>query len=185
MEMNNMPKVLFHASSNTNIEVLEPRAITIRNKDEGAVVFATDDKAYSSMFIVPSDDSWTKKSGYQFGNDPKLWITIIADEIRYRESDKGGAIYTLPIDTFINDTDKKGSEWISRIPVKPIKKEVFSNGLDAMIENGVIVYFVSETKFKEFGSGPHNPKERFKLLSQLQSENEKRGFLNPILSRID
>jgi len=37
---NMKPKVLYHASQNREIDVLEPRADTVRDKAEGPVVFA-------------------------------------------------------------------------------------------------------------------------------------------------
>lgn len=53
------PPLLYHASQNTNITTLEPRALTVRNVDEGPVVFATPDKKYVTTFLVPTDDNWT------------------------------------------------------------------------------------------------------------------------------
>lgn len=175
-----MNEELFHASQDSEIEVLEPRAITVRDKREGPVVFATEDKAYSTMFLVPSDDTWTIKGGYRLKEDERLWITIIGDEKRFRETDKGGAIYTLPKNNFVTDPNYGTSEWISKTSVIPLSKEVFSSGLDAMIQNRVIVYFTSPEKFQEIKKSSPNPIERFPLLKELISENEKRGLENPI-----
>lgn len=174
---------LYHASENTDIEILEPKAITFRDKNEGPVVFATPDKAYASMFLTPTDDSWTIKSGYKFNeDDEKLWITIIGDEKRFRENDKGGAIYTLPKDTFLAEP-KRNSEWVSKTSVKPLKKDIYTNSLDAMIDNNVIVYFVSPEKLEEIKKISHDSSERFGVLKELESENERRGLENPVQYR--
>lgn len=44
---------LFYASSNKEMESLEPRQENLKNIKEGQAVFATPDKAYASMFLVP------------------------------------------------------------------------------------------------------------------------------------
>lgn len=127
-------KFLYHGSSNKNIEELVPKAITIRNSDDGSVIFATPTKSRASLFIVPSDDSWTNKSCF---ND--INYHLISDKERYLKLDNGGAIYTLASDTF--ESDEKGNEWISRVSVKPIDKEIFKSGVQAMEKYGVKIIF--------------------------------------------
>lgn len=132
------PKFLYHASSNRNVEILEPRAESIRDPNEGPVVFATPNKTYASMFLVPSDDSWTSKGQFN-----EQYYHAISDEKRYKKLDKGGAIYTLKPDTFETDLTKsmKQREWMSKKSVKPVKKEVYESGLEAMKQLGVRVIF--------------------------------------------
>lgn len=127
-------KFLYHGSSNSSLNILVPKAITVRDSKEGLVVFATQARARASLFIVPSDDSWTNKSCFNGVN-----YHLIADKDRFLKLDKGGAIYTLNSDDFT--TNSKAKEWVSTIPVKPIGKEVFKSGIDAMNKYGVKVIY--------------------------------------------
>lgn len=168
---------LYHASENQNIKVLEPRAVKTRDPNEGPVVFATDDKAYASMFLVKSDDSWTLKFGLGNNGRDCNWFICINDKDKYLNADHGGAIYTLPKNQFfIKPKPNSIPEWASKQRVKPLKKEIYSSGLEAMIKNGVQVYFTTP---KQFESLKANRETRLKDLKNLISENEKRGLESP------
>ena len=58
------PKFLYHTSQNHDIGVLEPRAESVRDPNEGAVVFVTPNLPYATMFLVNSDDIWTSQSRF-------------------------------------------------------------------------------------------------------------------------
>jgi len=165
----NKPRVLYHASPNKNIKVFQPRNESIRDPKEGLVVFGTPDKAFASMFLVESDDTWTQKS--RFSN---VYITIINSKRKYQKMDKGGAIYTLSSNSFECDL-KKGigkKEWFSKVPIKPISKEVYSSGLEAMLDNEVQVYFCDKMSFQKIiNSKDHG----HSILKNLTSENKKQG----------
>lgn len=141
------PAVLYHASSNKNIKILEPKAESFRDSDEGPVIFATPDKGYASCFLVGTNDSWTQIG--RWGGEDTAWNMIISDEKRFKKLDVGGAIYELPADSFYCDLNKGTgkSEWVSKISVKPIKKETCESGLKEMLKNGVNVFFVSKMIF--------------------------------------
>lgn len=145
-EITEKPKFLYHASSNKEIEIFEPRNESVRDKNEGPVVFATPDKAFASMFIVPVNDSWAKLSKFNGEN-----YIIISDEKRFKNLDHGGAIYSLPCKTFKTDPQKSknGREWTSKERVRADDKIIFNSGLEAMKENNVKVYFVDEPTFKK------------------------------------
>lgn len=149
------PRFLYHASPNRNITLFEPRADSIRDPAEGPVVFATPDKTYASMFLVPTNDSWTSKGRWNGG-----YYEVISDAKRYHDLDKGGAIYTLPADTFSCDLAKSlgDKEWVSRQPVKPVAKVVFASGLEAMCAHGVKVVFVTPAVFTRFRRLLHSGK---------------------------
>jgi len=166
------PEFLYHASTNRSISQFEPRAESIRDANEGAVVFATPSKEFASMFIVNTDDRWTKKSRFN-----GVYVTIISDKDRFLASDKGGSIYTMSSDTFTTDEGKGmgATEWVSKQPVKPTKKEDYESGLQAMLELGVQVYFVDESTFTQIKTAPDHG---FKIICDLKSENEKKG-INP------
>ncbi len=170
------PAFLYHASDDINISEFEPRAESIRDPAEGPVVFATPSKAFASMFIVKTNDTWTKKS--RFGSDNSdVFVTVIADRERFLQRDKGGSIYTLSSETFETDPSKGmgKNEWVSSKPVKPVKNETYSSGLDAMIDLGVQVYFVDEAKFREIKEASDRRLDVVPLISGLRPENQARG----------
>lgn len=160
------PPALFHASPDTKIEVFEPRAESVRDLQEGKLVFATADKRVAAMFLVPSTDDWAQKS--KFNNDP---VAVISDRQRFEQLDKGGAIYSLPPESFKSDPVKGmgESEWVSKEPVRPLGKEVYKSGLQAMLGLGVAVYFVDTETYQKIRSAEDHG---FEILSSLKPENQ-------------
>lgn len=163
------PSVLYHASPNREIMQFEPRDEHVRDISEGPVVFATPHQDYASCFIVAINDSWSQIS--QFNS---VRVVVILDKNRFENEDNGGAIYTLPIDTFIYE--RRGGakdEWTSREPVKPIGKQMYESGLEAMLDNGVQVYFVDAPTFGRIkGANDHG----IGILRTLTSENQKQNI---------
>ena len=145
-----IPKVLYHSSPNINIDIFEPRKEKVRDPEEGPVVFATPDKALAAAFLVRTDGSWVKIGRFSDGQIQTAWHLITKSKRRFRRRDKGGAIYHLPATGFTFDLDKGmgDMEWTNSNSVKPIKKEVFSSGEQAMKDLGVKVYFVDKKTFK-------------------------------------
>lgn len=163
------PTFLYHASQNKDIKIFEPRAESVRDINEGPVVFATPDKVMASVFIVSTNDTWAN-SGL-FGS---VHYFVCGNENKFRNIDKGGAIYTLPANTFQNDPSKGlgTREWTSKISVEPIKIELYESGLEAMIDMGVQVYFVSQEKFEDIQRSQDHGNE---ILRNSISENQKRN----------
>ena len=137
------PSALYHGSSNREIARFEPRSEKVRDPQEGPKVFATSDKRMASAFIVGADDSWAN-SGMHNG----VPYLVISDRQRFEQLDQGGAIYHLPPDTFETDPNKGlGTvEWTSSESVEPFHKEEHQSALEAMLEQGVQVYFVDPEK---------------------------------------
>ncbi len=173
-------KKLYHASSNKEIEILEPKAESIRDPNEGPVVFASDSKEYATCFLVSTTNEWSRISRYSSSKHPPIYVMCISDEKRFRKLDKGGAIYHLSPIGFYLDESKGSIEWTSKKSVKPIKKELYDSALDAMIENGVIVYFCDELTLSDLKKDPSDVERGMRILKSLVSENEKRGLENPI-----
>jgi hypothetical protein len=140
------PPFLYHASTNTNIVVFEPRVARVRDPAEGPRVFATPDKRVAAMFMTPIESSKVEIS--KFGDEAVMIISGTRED--FIAHDKGGAIYTLPSDTFTTDPHRgmKETEWVSAVPVKPIAKEIYPSSLQAMLDLGVRVIFVDEASFK-------------------------------------
>ncbi len=143
------PEMLYHASPIRDVEEFEPRAENYRDPQEGPVVFATPDKTYASCFLVKTDGSWVNIGRYSEKGVIGRWHMIVSDKERFMRADRGGVIYSLPVDSFIFHPDRNMAEleWTSAVSVKPVKKDFFESGLQAMLENGVDVYFVDQATF--------------------------------------
>lgn len=145
-----------------------PRDGNKRHKDEPAQVFAALDKAFATIFLHPFDD---RKMASGFMND--VPYTLVGDMGGFLAQDTGGAIYTLPSDSFTFDPDLGVGykEWTSSAPVKPTGKEEYDSALEAMLDNGVQVYFADMDTLRHFREA--HGEAKFKLIESLQSENQK------------
>lgn len=78
-------------------------------------------------------------------------IVICSSPENYLPNDKGGAIYTVPANTFKQSPQEglEDSEMVSGVSVKPISKKVYTTSLDAMKKMGITIYFVDENKFNK------------------------------------
>ena len=153
---------MFHASSDRKISEFLPKAESVRDENEGPVVFATPDEIYASCFIVPTDDSWSQISRFDGAQ-----TFICSDRKKFMQLDKGGSIYSLASETFVTDPEKsRGTrEWTSEEKVKPVDKKDYESGLQAMIEHGVKVYFVDAETFKKINEAEDHGLEILKTLT--------------------
>lgn len=163
------PPFLYHGSPHKGIEEFEPRISKGTGEEFGAMVYATPDLATASAFLAEVKKEW---SAGRFGDTFYVLIPFPREE--FIKNDKGGHIYVLPSDTFESDP-KRGLgeyEWASKTSVKPTKKIEYPSALDAMLENGVQVYFVDDNTYKQIKeSNDHG----FSILKNIESENQKRG----------
>ncbi|MCP3659041.1 MAG: hypothetical protein GY830_01465 [Bacteroidetes bacterium] len=165
------PRILFHASNNRNIKVLEPRNIKKRNKNEGPVIFATANLDLATIFLSQFGDRYAKSGSYDWKN----FHYIHKDKEEFLKKDKGGAIYIVPSDSF-HSIPEKGlgrHEWVSKKKVKPLYKIEFDSALEAMIDLGIQVFFVDEETFAKLKSS--KGEEHMKIIRKLKSENQKRN----------
>ena len=159
------PKTLYVAAQTKGIKELVPIKGNYRDKNEGAVIFATPDKALASIFLIKNhNDSWTNL-GY-FGGI--LYVVIKMDRDEFLKKDRGGSIYEVSSDDFDYKVDlgMGDKEWTSSKPVKPLKETFYTSALDTMIENGVNVYFVDKETFENIKN----------------SEDHGRGILGSLVS---
>jgi len=145
------PKVLYHASPNREIDIFEPRRVGYRDPNEGPVVFATPDKALASIFMLKTDEKWSKIGRFTDNGVTTPWHLVVSSRRRLKKADSGGAIYSLPPKTFDNSSQAGmgETEWVSKVSVKPLKKEVFESGVEEMIKLGVEVFVVSRKELKK------------------------------------
>lgn len=167
-DMSMKPRTLYHGSQDRNIQEFQPRAIGVRDPNEGPVIFAAIDPGLASIFITPT---------YQYGKSGRFCSTcpyyyVFSDKEKYQNIDKGGSIYFLPIDSFTTNPSKGvgTNEWVSKELVKALFKIDFESSLQAMLNFGVQVFFVSSEIFEQIRSSSDNGKS---ILLGLQSENEK------------
>lgn len=161
---------LYHTSPSRDIEEFQPQANSVRDSKEGSVVFGARDLALASTFLVEADDSWTERG--TFGG---AYYFVVSDGEKFKSSDKGGALYVLPNNTFECDVNKGMGdlEWTSEQGVKPVDKTVYESALDAMINNGVQVYFIDQGTFSKIQQAEDHG---LSILQSLESENQKRGI---------
>jgi hypothetical protein len=164
------PPKLYHGSPDRNIEVFEPRISKGSGEAYGPLVYASPDLAISSAYLADIPRRW---SSGQFGDVPYALITVPRDE--FIANDKGGCIYVLPTETFEPDRGLGSAEWASTVPVKPVEKLEFPSALDAMLDHGVQVYFVTPEQHAQIRSSPDHG---LSTLNSMTSENQSRG-VNP------
>ena len=146
--------VLYHGSSNSMIEVLEPRQSHVRDNTEGEVIFASPSIKIASCFLFRWDDSWVNLTISSNDEDKSDFTVrmIISDRKEFNKRDRGGSIYLLPAENFTFEEDKGLGvyEWTSQDKTIPYGKIVFSSSLDAMTKLGVKVYFVTSEQFETY-----------------------------------
>lgn len=155
------PDVLYHASVNNDIAVLDPKTSEERLSHYGNLLFATPYKALAAMFLAPKTQALEVT---KFGDTFALVAASSAEE--FIEKDLGGTIYTLPSDSFATHQDltMQDTEYVTKESVTPIDKEVYATALDAMRRSGVRVYFVEASVLKDIRSADDHG---LKILSEL------------------
>src|SRR5438552_2602336 len=136
--------VLYHGTSYDHIKELEPKRKSYRDEGEGELLFATPSLEMASVFMAES-----KHYGSGLHNGIP-YAYFIEPREEFLERDKGGYIYILPGDKFKSDPQKGLGEyeWTSEEKVKPVGKIEYPSVLDAMIKNGVQVYFMNEETYR-------------------------------------
>ena len=160
------PPLLYHGSAHKELKELQPQGKSHR-AEEGELLYATPDLAIASIFLVSGAHYGCGK----FGEVPYAWI--IADRDEFISNDKGGHIYVLPSDSFeINQGRGLGNEeYASKEPITPIKTIEYPSAIDAMIENGVQVYFIDQKTYEKIQASKDHGQS---IYSKLKSENQKR-----------
>ena len=130
--------------------------------------YATQDLATASIFLL----SGVYYGCGRFGETQYTWI--ISDRDEFIRNDKGGHIYVLPSDSFeISQGRGLGNyEWASKTPVKPVRTIEYPSALDAMIENGVQVYFIDKEMHRRIEASDDHGRS---IYNSMESENKRRG----------
>lgn len=162
------PPFLYHGSP-YKIEELEPQTKPHREKEEGKLVYATSELTDAIMFLQKTD-----LTGHFIINNEKIaYAIIVGDKEKFMERDKGGHIHILPSDKFKPSSHKgMSNEWVSNEGIKPVEVKEYNSALDAMLENGVQVYFVDEPTYQQIRRAEDHG---YSILRSLESENKKRN----------
>jgi uncharacterized pyridoxamine 5'-phosphate oxidase family protein len=74
-------------------------------------------------------------------------------------------------------------EYNTKRKIKPIDKKIYKSSIDAMLDNGAIVYFVTRKQHKDFNKIIKNSDKKavedrklFGFFDKIKSENEKRNL---------
>lgn len=170
-ETREKPPVLYIATQTAGLQELSPREGRNRGGDEGAVIFSTPNKELASVFLIEGhNDSWIQ-IGY-FSDIPYVAICMSREDFLNR--DHGGTMYEVPSDTFNYDPNlgMGDKEWTSSEAVNPTNETDYPSALDAMIENGINVYFVDRQTFDAMNAANDHG---FSILLPLTSENKLRN----------
>lgn len=153
------PEFLYRGTPNRNAQQFIPKE-TVGSR---VVVTATAHKEAATQFVVPNEELPIKMVCIE-----GIYYYLCADKEAFLRLDKGGAIHTVSVTGFEPVPQIGADIWINPNPVTSISYEEVSSGLEAMIDAGVQVYFVSPEvlqKFKTFSN------ERREILQGLISEN--------------
>ena len=168
-EKKEKPPFLYHGSPH-RIEELQPRTKPHREKEEGNLVFATSEVADASMFLYKA----ALTGHFLIEGKNVAFAVIVGSKEEFLKKDRGGHIHVLPNDTFQPSPHKGMSdEWVSKESVKPVKILEYDSALDAMLENGVQVYFVDNLTLQKIRDASDHG---YSIFQSLESENQKRGI---------
>lgn len=145
--------VLYHGSSNKNINILFP---VKDNVEEEPVVFATQSLKLASCFMIKWNDSWANLTISRDYIDQSKFdvIFVISDKLKFYEEDQGGSICVVPSHNFKFDRNKGLGvyEWTNPNCVKPLLQFDFDLALEAMKTLGVKVRFINSEQFEHYSS---------------------------------
>jgi len=144
--------IVYHGSKNIELITIKSMGIKKQNSQDAPRLYASPSKAVASVFIVPWDDSWAYFGKF---SQEEPYSFVCGDKNKFFEMDKGGAIYTLDAKSFVwrNKGLRENECWISQ-DVVPLDKIILKSALDAMIENGVRVFFVDNETWQKIKKSP-------------------------------
>jgi hypothetical protein len=136
------PPFLYHGSTKGDITEFVPQISTGSGEQYGQLVYATPSLAVASIFMAKEYIRQPWSAGMYNG---KLCAFIPIPKEDFQKRDKGGHIYTVASDTF-STQEGRGlgeNEYGSTEAVKPVSVTHHTSALEAMLKEGVQVYFVT------------------------------------------
>jgi len=156
--------IVYHASQNKNLVIIEPKKTLSNNVYIGDYVFATKNKLLAYMYLTTNGYPTLMNPGT---NHPNIVICAKIDE--YIKNDTGGAIYGLPSNNFMSSPQLELNEYevVSKIAVVPLSKTEYSKTLDAMSAVGITIRFTDEKTFNKLLKS----KKQLELVQNLDKYN--------------
>lgn len=138
--------VLYHASPDKSLTIINPRKTLSKNDYIGDYVFATSNKKLAVMYLATKGNAT-----YMEPQAKQPYIVISSDSNKYLATDRGGAVYSVSANSFEKtpQTGLEDYEMVTKNSVKPIGKEVYKTSVEAMRKYGIEIYFVDWPKFNE------------------------------------
>jgi hypothetical protein len=165
------PPFLYHGTVLGDIDSFEPRGSADR-PNENAAVYASHDERAAVMSMA---NKYAAGGGIQ--NDTwYMYIPMTREE--FMAIDHGGSVYKLPSDSFRTNREHGlgDFEWVSNQPVKPTEKIDYPSILEALLEQNIKVFFVTQEtvdKIEEMKkAGDYNAVAD--MIDSLPSENDRR-----------
>jgi hypothetical protein len=121
-----------------------PQRTLSHDKYIGDFVFATENKRLALMYLAPK--------GFSTLMNPKLPnpnIVVCGEAENVIKKDKGGSLYVLDGKSF-RETPQEGLsdyEMVSLKPVVPLEEIDYPGVINALLEEGISVYFTDESTF--------------------------------------
>lgn len=144
--MTNIPKYLYHGSSQADLTTILPKKTLSKDKYIGDFVFASHNKTLAIMYT-------TAKGFYSLMSTDTIpaYIVICADQNEYIKKDKEVSIYKLPSVGFEEtpQVELKDYEFVSSNEAIPESCQTYPNALAAFSKNNIDVYFVDKDNFDQ------------------------------------
>lgn len=131
------------------MDVIKPQKTLSKDIYIGDYVFATSNKVLAAMYLTTRGVPTIMHYEYE-----RPVIMIMASSEEYAKGDIGGAIYTVPAESFTN-TPQAGledSEFVSSVEVMPISKKIYNSSIEAIKSMGITINFISKDYFNELSS---------------------------------
>lgn len=136
---------VYHGSPNGGIKILKPKPSKIIDYENA--VFATSEKWLAISFIRFWKDSDFQQGFYNNKPYMKEQYKDVFDKI----FNKGGWLYYLKKDTFVHDSRLMNVELISKVSVKPEKKEYIRDPIKEMKKLGLCLFrYEDQKEFEKF-----------------------------------
>jgi hypothetical protein len=167
--MNEKPKILYHGTMVRGIKKFEPRVSKGYGEKFGPLVYATHDFGVAVVFTMNAKSTW--HTGVSNG---VTYVLITDPKEEFIKNDKGGTVYVFANKGFEVDP-KRGMgnfEWASKNSVLPIDTINIQSSLQAMMDEGIQVYFTDKKKLEEVESADYYG---LRIIKDLVSENIKVG----------
>ena len=127
---------LYHSSNIQGIKILEVMTLTSSSRLPGKFVYASNDLAYASAFCF----RWEDRDGVDVKKRGNIYTIEIPRKLKSRTL-QPASMYILHGSTF-KDANPKGLEFVSRVPVKPLKETRYDTALKCMSDNDLKVKWI-------------------------------------------